>query len=405
MYWANFFHIYQPPNWPLKIILKVAHESYRPILKTLEKNKKLRITLNISGSLTEQLVEHKLTDIVKRIKILAFKKQIELTGTACYHPILPLIPAKEAIRQIKLNDYINKKYFGRAYRPKGFFPPEMGYSPELAKIVNRLKYQWIIMDEIAAYGKLEKINFNHKYIIKGVGLKAVFRNRAVSDYFSFHSQANHPEKFWEFVHKEKRSSEYLITAMDGENLGHHRLGFDKFWTELATEKNVKTLTISELLNKYQTKETVNPKKSSWSSRNFEVNKNNPYILWQGANNSIHHLQWKLLNEVIQLVNKNKQHFNYYKARALLDRRLASDQFWWASAKPWWSLAIIKKKTKEILYLASLLEKNIQPIASIADSIIRQSKKWQQTNKFKTIADNYLASQKEIRYIGGKKINF
>ena len=55
MLWANFFHIYQPPNWDKRIIKKVATESYRPFVNILKKNPNIKVTLNISGSLTEQL--------------------------------------------------------------------------------------------------------------------------------------------------------------------------------------------------------------------------------------------------------------------------------------------------------------------------------------------------------------
>lgn len=58
MIWANFFHIYQPPHWPKTIIAKVARESYRPLLKILNRHPHLKITLNISGSLTEQLARN-----------------------------------------------------------------------------------------------------------------------------------------------------------------------------------------------------------------------------------------------------------------------------------------------------------------------------------------------------------
>jgi len=38
---------------------------------------------------------------------------------------------------------------------------------------------------------------------------------------------------------------------------------------------------------------------------------------------------------------------YSAARVLLDRALHSDQYWWASAKPWWSLEMIERGAKEL----------------------------------------------------------
>jgi len=401
--WVNFFHIYQPPNWPKKIIIKAMRESYRPIVNTLLKNKQLRITLNISGSLTQQLIEHQQFDIIKKIKKLATRHQVELVGTALYHPLLPLLPDQEIIRQIKLNDIVNKKHFGAAYQPKGFFPPEMAYSNKVARLVKNLGFKWIIIDEISAYGRLGKLNFDQKYTIKNTQLAVIFRNRNLSDYISFRSQINKPDDFWQETAKDNRSQTVLITAMDGENLGHHRKGLDKLWKKLITEKNIRSVTISELLEKYKHFKDINPRKASWSSRESELKHNNPYVLWLDPKNPIHHLQWDLLRKTITLVNKNKNHPHYQLVRSLLDRRLASDQFWWASAKPWWSLQIIKKKTIELHKIALLLGSKNNKIERLVNKIISLAQKWQTTNKFKKVADRYLASGKTVRYIGGKKI--
>jgi len=406
MYWANFFHIYQPPNWPKRIIKKVANESYRPLLNILKKNKKLKITLNIPGSLTEQLAEHKLNDIINDIKKLAANKQIEFTGTATYHPILPLISTKEIIRQIGLNTVTNKKYFGEAYRPVGFFPPEMAYGRKIVTTIQALGYHWILADEISHSGKLNKTNFDTKYQIINTKIDIIFRNRMVSDFFTFHSNPNYPEKFWEAVTSDGRSKLAIITAMDGENLGHHREGWDAFWEQLATSKEVQTITISELLKKYKQTKIISPRRASWSSREGEIKQGAPYILWDDPHNPIHKYQWRLLRHVATLVEQNKNHKDYKKARGLLDRRLASDQFWWASAKPWWSLDIIKKKTDELRQIAMLVDKKNELANQLTKKIISLATSWQEENKFKTIADQYLESNEDegIRFIGGKKIS-
>ena len=57
MRWSNFFHIYQPPAWNADIIRRVTTEAYQPLLDILERHPKLQITLNITGSLIEQLAD------------------------------------------------------------------------------------------------------------------------------------------------------------------------------------------------------------------------------------------------------------------------------------------------------------------------------------------------------------
>jgi len=406
MYWANFFHIYQPPNWSPRIIRKVANESYRPIINILKNNPKIKITLNISGSLTEQLYELGLRDIIKNFSILAEKKQIEFTGTAIYHPILPLMPTIEIIRQIRLNTQINQKYFGKIYKPTGFFPPEMAYGRKVATAIQSLGYKWILTDEICYNGKLDSAKLNVAYKIKDSKINIIFRNRYISDYFSFHSNPNHPEYFWEEIKQEKRHQPALITGMDGENLGHHRKGWDIFWKNLVTNKDVSTLTLSELLKKYKTTKIISPRRGSWSSQTKEINNGIPYILWDDSRNKIHKYQWRLIRHVSELVENNKTNPNYQPARELLDKRVASDQFWWASAKPWWSLSIIKKKTKELVEISEKISKDERLTKTLSHNIIKEATRWQKENKFKNIADRYLQTnedKKGVRFIGGKKI--
>ncbi|MDP2685187.1 MAG: hypothetical protein Q8P20_09210 [bacterium] len=407
MYWANFFHIYQPPNWSPRIIKKVANESYRPIIDILKRHPKVKITLNISASLTEQLHELGLKDIIQNFSKLAKKKQIEFTGTAIYHPILPLMPTMEIIRQIKLNTKTNQKYLGKVYNPQGFFSPEMAYGRKVATAIESLGYKWILADEICYNGKLDSAKLNAAYQIKGIKLNIIFRNRYISDYFSFHSNPNNLQYFWEEVKQENRFKPALITGMDGENLGHHRKGWDIFWENLVTDKKVTTLTLSELLKKYKTKKIISPRRGSWSSQTREISNGAPYILWDDPQNKIHQYQWHLIRHLAELVEKNKQHTNYKIARGLLDKRVASDQFWWASAKPWWSLSIIKKKTKELVEISDKISTNEKLTKKLSHQIIQEATSWQTENKFKNIADRYLQTNEDknggVRFIGGKKI--
>jgi len=407
MYWANFFHIYQPPNWSPRIIKKVANESYRPIIEILKRNAKIKITLNISASLTEQLHELGLKDIIQNFGKLAKKKQVEFTGTAIYHPILPLMPTVEIIRQIKLNTLTNQKYFGKIFNPKGFFPPEMAYGRKVATAIQLLGYKWILTDEICYNGKLDSAKLNSAYKIKSSKINIIFRNRYISDYFSFHSNPNHPEYFWKEVKQEKRYQPALITGMDGENLGHHRKGWDIFWENLVTDKSVRTLTLSELLKKYKTSKIISPRRGSWSSQAREINNGTPYILWDDPHNKIHKFQWRLIRHISSLVEKNKNNANYKIARELLDKRVASDQFWWASAKPWWSLSIIKKKTQELVEISDKISPLEKLTKELSHKIIQEATQWQKENKFKNIADRYLKTNEDknggVRFIGGKKI--
>jgi alpha-amylase/alpha-mannosidase (GH57 family) len=149
VHFAFLFHIYQPPIQIPPVVKQIVNESYRPIVDALRTNPEARITLNINGTLTEQLNDYGYTDLIEGITTLASRDQIEFTGSGKFHPLLPLIPEPEIRRQIELNNETNKKFFGETYNPRGFFPPEMAVSEEVFTTVNDMGFDWMIMSGIA----------------------------------------------------------------------------------------------------------------------------------------------------------------------------------------------------------------------------------------------------------------
>lgn len=371
MYWANLLHIYQP-SWQKKDILnKVISESYDKILSILESNPKIKISLNICASLTEQLVKHGYIGIIQRIKKLAEKSQIELIGSAKYHPILPFLPKSEMIRQIKLNENLNQKYFGKVWRPrpKGFFLPELAYNKKIARIVQSLGYQWIVLDEIAYNGKFGQVCFNKNYEIKdlfpGQGdkkkIKIIFRNRDLSTLF-FGDWLDSVDKFFSSIDKDKRSSEFLVTAFDGENLGHHEKRLPDLWVKILNRKDIKAVTYSEYLSLLKNKslEKIDPLPSSWSTEIKDFKNNIPYPLWNSPKNQLHQLQWQLTNLILKMVGQGQNNVNYGKARELLDKDLGSDQYWWACQRPWWGPEIVKESAERFIKISGLLKSSVSP---------------------------------------------
>ncbi|MCP4763548.1 MAG: hypothetical protein GY870_17375, partial [archaeon] len=149
VFFAFLFHIYQPPVQIPSVIKQIVNESYRPILNALRDNPHVKITLNINGTLTEQLYDYKFNDVIEGIATLASRGQIDFTGSGKFHPLLPLIPDPEIKRQIQLNNETNRHFFGEVYKPRGFFPPEMAISEEIMNPVKEMGFDWIIGSGIA----------------------------------------------------------------------------------------------------------------------------------------------------------------------------------------------------------------------------------------------------------------
>lgn len=375
MYWVNFLHIYQPPTQTKEILRKVTGESYRKIIDGLLKNPKAKLTLNINAVLTEMLMKHGYQDIVDDIKILLEKGQIELTASAKFHPLLPMLPKEEIVRQIRLNEETNSKYFGNAYKPQGFFPPEMGYSPFVGEIIAELGYKWVILDELSC----TSLPLNPTKLYKNSrGLYFFFRERGPS-FKILSAQLGTAESVIREFDNRIEKNEYMLTAMDGETFGHHRLGLEQLLLEIYQSPKLPTVKISELFTLFTEEILMEPRPSTWALMPKDIAKNIPFARWNNPENPIHQKQWELTNMAIKLVNNEDE-----ERHKLLDTALHSDQYWWASAKPWWSLEMIEKGAFELLTairnFKSSTETDRQKAWNLYIEIITMGFDWQRTGK-------------------------
>jgi len=404
MIWANLLHIYQPPGQKKEIIQKVARESYLRIIEILKKRPSVKISLNINASLTEQLPAASLASMIADLKFLAARGQIEFTGSAKYHVILALLPQDEVIRQIELNNQTNQKFFGKLWQPTGFFIPELCYSKTAAKIIKKMGFKWIVLDELAYNGKFNQVKFDKKYVIKNLGLPVFFRNTRVSNLF-FTAEAKTINDFFRILKEDGRSENYLVTALDGENLGHHQKEMDELYEKLLDTERFKAVNFSEMSDIHRHAQKIEPVNSSWSSREEDLKRKIYYPLWKNPKNEIHRRQWQLTNLAISTLGENKKNPNYKKAREKLDQALHSDQYWWASANPWWSVEIIENGAKMFLdtiaVLKSALPATLRKAKKLYQQISTLARKWQTIGRAQKIKEAYLAGEPYERYFAGK----
>ena len=332
MLWINFLHIYQPVNADAHIIKEATDMSYYRIIRALEEHPEIKFTINISTCIFYRWEELGYKDIIVRIGKLIKKGQIDLTGTACYHPILPLIPEKEIEYQIKENENLLKKHFGSDFKPKGFFFPELAYSPEAAKIVKQMGYKWILLDEIAFNGRIGATDFNKVYLDKNSGLKTVLRSRKLSNSYVPETIKKILNQNIKLEKENKEPKKIAITATDGELYGLRYIDQTAVFEKLLKRKDLKTITISEFIKNKKDITGIKPPAHSWASSEEELRKNEPFNLWNEKTNVVQKKLWQLAKFVYNTIEDNKKDNNYYWARWHFVRGLASCTFWWASAK-------------------------------------------------------------------------
>lgn len=368
MFWANFLHIYQPLSQDEQVIKEITAQSYRPLLKGVLSHPKVKLNLNINACLLDLFSQNGFEDVTEMIKELLKRGQVELTGSAKYHAFLPLLPDEEIKRQIEQNEITLRHYFGDLWVKRGFFPPELAYDFRVAKIVKEMGYSWILAPQIS-YGT-QSPAFDAIYEIKGLEsplagqepFAVYFRDKRASIMILAGYSHTPQGLFEEIPDIIQKPGRYLLTIMDGETFGHHRPGLDKFLEELYEAKELETILISDLPGNFPKREVVDPRSATWSNeeQDFWLDKEqmtvsgHPFLLWQDPGNEIHKMQWEFTNWAIEEVQSAKLKVQsdedkkkWEEAREELDQAIASDQYWWASAKPWWSLEMIEKGAFEM----------------------------------------------------------
>ena len=317
--WVNFLHIYQPPWQNEGVIDQISSESYEYLITLFEKYPNFRTSLNITGNLVEQLDNYR-PDLIKRLQALVSKGHIELTSSSKYHALLPLLSKSEIQRQIELNQEVLAQYFDLD-KIKGFYMPEMAYSDDVAKIVKKLNFEWIILDPI---NYKDDVVEDTLYIHKKTKLKIAFRNRTIS-------KAYPAEVIYKKL-KKNAPAETIVTGSDGEIYGHFHEDWQGHIEKVLANKNVELQTVGKYLSSLDQVKKISLRDASWESLPTELSQKIPFALWNDPKNKIHKSLWKLVSLATKLIDKYKEDKNWHWARNHLDRGVSSCTFWWASGK-------------------------------------------------------------------------
>lgn len=335
---ALLLHIYQPPTQFQGLVEAITRQSYEKVVRLLEKYPQARINLNINASLSEQLFDAGYKGLLERMAVLAEKGQIEFTGSAAYHPILPDLSKHEIIRQINLNNKINQSLIGSAYSPVGFFPPEMAYENKVGEVAEKLGFKWMVVDDTG----IEDGHYCLDYVYR--------RKNGRLLYFSRNSRLSYKIAFGKVrtILGLQRSigvdqalrKKYLVLAMDGETFGHHQpkqLEFLELLFASQSQKNgLKLCRISQLMLLYKKRVEVEVKPSTWGYTKV-VDGQRIWVRWRNPDSPLHLLLGRLRSMAVKSVGKGDT-----QARLMLDRALNSDTFWWASGSPCWHSGMVDR---------------------------------------------------------------
>lgn len=386
--WASFLHFYQPAEQQRDILEAVVAQSYRPIFQRLKSDRRIRLTVNITGALLDLFDRHGYRDLLDCLRAAGKEGRIEFTGTAKYHAFLPFLAPEEIVRQIRLNNQTNRFYLGKVYAPRGFFPPEMAYKKEIAQLVADEGFSWMLLDEIAATGVPGEVDYTAINTIRTTPLKVFFRERRLSNLI-MSAVVRSKRSLLEATQDEQRADRYIVTAMDGETFGHHRPGLEQMLFALFHVPQFQMLKLSELIDRFPLGRAISPVRSTWASSEQDIRRGIQFLSWSDPENEIHRWQWKLLSMVLREVRTLRRSSSAYRRiREKMDVALASDHFWWASAKPWWSLEMIEDGAYRLLATLRAIprakKKKLDAALHYYEKIVSTAFDWQRTGRIRSM---------------------
>jgi len=335
--YVNFlFHIYQPPTQDPRVLDRIVEECYGPLSELFLELADLRFTLNIAYSLVEQLQDRH-PEVLDRLHKAWAAGTLELTATAAYHPILPLIPPEEARRQLQINLEGLQGWLGAGFAPQGVFPPEMAIDGGLAGLLAEAGYRWAVADDgILAYFERP---IPRDWVCSFAGIAVFLRSNFWSNRFA---RADATWVDGTCVFRDLRDGlaawtgdrdGYLIVSVDGETFRQHhkRLGapfLRQIFAPFRDPAHGMRLThIGELhANPAFAQRPGFIPPGSWSFDPMDMERGDHFAWWKAQGNTIQADLWALLD----LVRNQVERTGGPDLRGQMDRACYSDTFWYAS---------------------------------------------------------------------------
>lgn len=312
-------------------------------------------------------------EIIPTYKKYIDEGRIELTTSAYYHAILPiLIDLKSSTKNTHtteglppslgmLNDArkqirmaLDRVEEVMGVRPKGFWPPELCLCPKTLQLLAKEGVEWAISDE----GILsDSINFDfirdfkgnlsdpyhitkvYEYQTKTKPINVIFRDRSIPNLINFEYAGIDSKMAGNDLYDKIKviqnkllvspdQTHLLTIALDGENCWENYQNdgndfLEHIYTLIENDETLETVLISDYIQKDKHKKTLKKIYSgSWIDKTFqywigEPTKNRAWCYLKEAKNTLEAFS-----------KQNKTHPNIEAARNELMIAQGSDWFWW-----------------------------------------------------------------------------
>ena len=268
------FHFHQPvDNFPW-VIEDAFKKSYGPLIENIFRYPDIKVTFHFSGNLLEWFINHK-PDVIKKLKEMAKRGQIEIIGGGYYEPIFAIIPYRDKIAQMKKLSDLIKSEFG--LEVNGAWLSERVWEPNYPSFLSDAGLKYVIVDDnhFRSTGITEEDTF-YSYITEDEGktLRIFPINeelRYLTPWKPTYYSINYLKK-----HADEEGNRVALLISDAEKMGvwgsthefcyiegkgHHEGDGGKpfiqaFFEQIINNKWIKSITLSRYMEKFPAKGLV-----------------------------------------------------------------------------------------------------------------------------------------------------
>ncbi|MFH1006585.1 MAG: alpha-amylase/4-alpha-glucanotransferase domain-containing protein [Candidatus Latescibacterota bacterium] len=242
-------HNHQPVGNFEGVFEEACDRAYAPFLEVLRRHSQMKIGLHVSGVLLKWIEKHR-PKLIDSIGALVEKGQIEMWTGGFYEPILPAIPDRDKIGQIrKLTRYL-EDLFGQT--PKGMWVAERVWEPHLPKAISEAGVEYALLDGMHfRYAGLNEEDLFGYYVTEeqGVTLKLFPINEIIRHAVPFSPVADTISYLHDVSSEDGRRA--AVFADDGEKFGiwsktFHSVYEEGWLDELFTEIEEKSSWIKSI---------------------------------------------------------------------------------------------------------------------------------------------------------------
>lgn len=251
-------HCHQPLGNFEGVMEKIYHDSYLPFLDIAARHPKIKIMLHYSGVLLDW-ISAKHPEFFSLLQNLIQRGQAEVLTGSYYEAILPVIPERDQVEQVKrLTQFLTKSF---QVDPRGMWLAERVWEPKLAKTMSEAGIKFALVDDFhfkaASFKEEELLGY---FTVEDEGsLVSLF---PISERLRYSTPFAKVENTISYIRQmaETHKEPLLVIVDDGEKYGSwpgtKKWVYEDGWLESffsALEENsewLKTTTCSEHMKKY-----------------------------------------------------------------------------------------------------------------------------------------------------------